>query len=169
ENAIQASLTGHVVFSTLHTNDSAGAYTRMTDMGVEPFLVSSTVEAVMSQRLVRRLCNACKKPVDANKMDLPSDFPMDLVDQELFESTGCRECRNVGYTGRMGIYELMQTTDEIRDLATNHASSWELKKVSVNGGMKTLRDDGWLKVIAGHTSVDEILRITKGDQIVPTS
>ena len=169
ENAIQASLTGHVVFSTLHTNDSAGAYTRMTDMGVEPFLVSSTVEAVMSQRLVRRLCNACKKPVDANKMDLPSDFPMDLVDQELFESVGCRECRNVGYTGRMGIYELMQTTDEIRDLATNHASSWELKKVSVNGGMKTLRDDGWLKVIAGHTSVDEILRITKGDQIVPTS
>ena len=169
ENAIQASLTGHVVFSTLHTNDSAGAYTRMTDMGVEPFLVASTVEAVMSQRLVRRLCNACKKPVDATTLDLPADFPTELIEEEIFESVGCRECRNVGYTGRMGIYELMHTSDEVRDLATNHASSWELKKVAVSGGMKTLRDDGWLKVLSGHTSVDEILRITKGDQIVPTS
>lgn len=168
ENAIQASLTGHVVFSTLHTNDSAGAYTRMTDMGVEPFLVSSTVEAVMSQRLVRRLCKSCKKPVDPHTLDLPADFPTELIEQEVFEPVGCRECRNVGYSGRMGIYELMQTTDEVRDLATNHASSWELKKVAVSGGMKTLRDDGWLKVIAGHTSVDEILRITKGDQIVQT-
>ena len=167
ENAIQASLTGHVVFSTLHTNDSAGAYTRMTDMGVEPFLVSSTVEAVMSQRLVRRLCNACKKPIDATNLDLPADFPTELIEQEVYEAIGCRECRNVGYTGRMGIYELMHTSDEVRDLATNHASSWELKKAAVSGGMKTLRDDGWLKVLSGHTSVDEILRITKGDQIVP--
>ena len=167
ENAIQASLTGHMVFSTLHTNDSAGAYTRMTDMGVEPFLVASTVEAVMSQRLVRRLCNECKAPVKLKAKDLPPDFPTDLIGgQDLFEAVGCRECRNVGYSGRMGVYELMLTTDAIRELATERASSWQLKKSAVEGGMATLRDDAWRKVISGTTSVDEVLRITKGDQIV---
>tara|TARA_B110000438_G_scaffold167858_1_gene160535 strand:- start:141 stop:1844 length:1704 start_codon:yes stop_codon:yes gene_type:complete len=167
ENAIQASLTGHMVFSTLHTNDSAGAYTRMTDMGVEPFLVASTVEAVMSQRLVRRLCNDCKAPVKLKAKDLPPDFPTELLDgQDLFEAVGCRECRNVGYSGRLGVYELMLTTDTIRELATERASSWQLKKSAVEGGMTTLRDDAWRKVLSGTTSVDEVLRITKGDQIV---
>ncbi len=167
ENAIQASLTGHMVFSTLHTNDSAGAYTRMTDMGVEPFLVASTVEAVMSQRLVRRLCNDCKAPVKLKAKDLPPDFPTELIDgQDLFEAVGCRECRNVGYSGRLGVYELMLTTDAIRELATERASSWQLKKSAVEGGMTTLRDDAWRKVLSGTTSVDEVLRITKGDQIV---
>ena len=167
ENAIQASLTGHMVFSTLHTNDSAGAYTRMTDMGVEPFLVASTVEAVMSQRLVRRLCNDCKAPVKLKAKDLPPDFPTELLDgQDLFEAVGCRECRNVGYSGRLGVYELMVTTDAIRELATERASSWQLKKSAVEGGMTTLRDDAWRKVLSGTTSVDEVLRITKGDQIV---
>ena len=141
----------------------------MTDMGVEPFLVASTVEAVMSQRLVRRLCNTCKQPVNLDDIDLPHDFPRDQVDGDIFSATGCRECRNVGYSGRLGIYELMLTTDEVRDLATQNASSWELKKIAVRNGMKTLRDDGWRKVIAGKTSLDEVLRITKGDQIVPTS
>ncbi len=170
ENAIQASLTGHMVFSTLHTNDSAGAYTRMTDMGVEPFLVASTVEAVMSQRLVRRLCNDCKSPVKLTAKDLPPDFPIDLLHgQDLFEAVGCRECRNVGYSGRMGVYELMITTDAIRELATERASSWQLKKSAVEGGMTTLRDDSWCKVLSGTTSVDEVLRITKGDQIVGKS
>jgi general secretion pathway protein E len=170
ENAIQASLTGHMVFSTLHTNDSAGAYTRMTDMGVEPFLVASTVEAVMSQRLVRRLCNDCKTPVKLKTTDLPPDFPVDLIDgQDLFEAVGCRECRNVGYSGRMGVYELMLTTDAIRELATARASSWQLKQSAVEGGMTTLRDDAWRKVLSGTTSVDEVLRITKGDQIVGKS
>jgi general secretion pathway protein E/type IV pilus assembly protein PilB len=170
ENAIQASLTGHMVFSTLHTNDSAGAYTRMTDMGVEPFLVASTVEAVMSQRLVRRLCNECKTPVKIKAIDLPPDFPTDLIDgQDLFQAVGCRECRNVGYSGRMGVYELMLTTDAIRELANARASSWQLKKSAVEGGMTTLRDDAWRKVLAGITSIDEVLRITKGDQIVGKS
>jgi general secretion pathway protein E/type IV pilus assembly protein PilB len=170
ENAIQASLTGHMVFSTLHTNDSAGAYTRMTDMGVEPFLVASTVEAVMSQRLVRRLCNACKTPVKIKAIDLPPDFPTDLIDgQDLFQAVGCRECRNVGYSGRMGVYELMLTTDAIRELANARASSWQLKKSAVEGGMTTLRDDAWRKVLSGITSIDEVLRITKGDQIVGKS
>jgi general secretion pathway protein E len=170
ENAIQASLTGHMVFSTLHTNDSAGAYTRMTDMGVEPFLVASTVEAVMSQRLVRRLCNECKTPVKVKALDLPPDFPTDLIDgQDLFQAVGCRECRNVGYSGRMGVYELMLTTDAIRELANARASSWQLKKSAVEGGMTTLRDDAWRKVLSGTTSIDEVLRITKGDQIVGKS
>ena len=165
ENAIQASLTGHLVFSTLHTNDAAGAFTRMGDMGVEPFLVASTVEAVMAQRLVRRLCKKCCREVDPSKVDLPKDFPVDQLQGSLFEPVGCRECRNVGYTGRMGVYELLVTTEAVRELAQARASTWQIKKACLEGGMKTLRDDGWRKVISGDTSVDEILRITKGDRV----
>lgn len=167
ENAIQASLTGHMVFSTLHTNDAAGAYTRMVDMGVEPFLVASTVEAVMAQRLVRRLCSNCKKAVKLKDADVPDDFPMELAaGTELFEPVGCRECRDVGYRGRLGVYELMVTTDNIRQLAHDGQSTWEIKKAAKQDGMDTLRDDGWHKVVAGDTSVAEILRITKGDRVV---
>ena len=167
ENAIQASLTGHLVFSTLHTNDSAGAYPRMADMGIEPFLVASTVEAVMAQRLVRRLCEHCLTSYQPNLDDLPPDFPLEALDgKDLNRPVGCRECRNSGYAGRMGIYELMVTTDEIRQLAHDHASSWKIKQAAVRGGMQTLRDDGWKKVIQGRTSVDEILRVTKGDRQV---
>jgi general secretion pathway protein E/type IV pilus assembly protein PilB len=167
ENAIQASLTGHLVFSTLHTNDAAGAYTRMIDMGVEPFLVASTVEAVMAQRLIRRLCLDCRREVDPKSLDLPPDFPFEqLADRPLYEPVGCRECRQVGYRGRMGIYELMVTTDDIRQLAHDRASTWQLKTAALENGMATLRDDGWRKVAAGHTSVDEVLRITKGDRML---
>ena len=165
ENAIQASLTGHLVFSTLHTNDAAGAFTRMGDMGVEPFLVASTVEAVMAQRLVRRLCKKCCREVDPSKVDLPKDFPIDQLQDSLFEPVGCRECRNVGYSGRMGVYELLVTTEAVRELAQARASTWQIKKACLEGGMKTLRDDGWRKVISGDTSVEEILRITKGDRV----
>ncbi len=164
ENAIQASLTGHMVFSTLHTNDAAGAFTRMGDMGVEPFLVASTVEAVMAQRLVRRLCD-CKKAVVPSKSDLPSDFPFEqLGATPIYEAVGCRECRDVGYRGRLGVYELLVVDDALRQLAHDRVSTWEIKKAAIAGGMKTLRDDGWRKVIAGQTSIDEILRITKGDR-----
>jgi general secretion pathway protein E/type IV pilus assembly protein PilB len=167
ENAIQASLTGHLVFSTLHTNDAAGAYTRMTDMGVEPFLVASTVEAVMAQRLVRRLCKHCRAEVDASSLELPNDFPIkDLDGRPIYEPVGCRECRQVGYHGRMGVYELMVTTEEVRQLAHDRASTWQLKTAALEAGMSTLRDDGWRKVIAGHISVDEVLRITKGDRML---
>ena len=167
ENAIQASLTGHLVFSTLHTNDAAGAYPRMTDMGTEPFLVASTVEAVMAQRLVRRLCHHCRSEVEASTLDLPDDFPMAALDgRPIYQPVGCRECRQVGYSGRMGIYELMVTTDEVRQLAHDRASTWQLKKAALASGMATLRDDGWRKVINGHTSVDEVLRITKGDRML---
>ena len=167
ENAIQASLTGHMVFSTLHTNDAAGAYTRMVDMGVEPFLVATTVEAVMAQRLVRRLCVHCKQLVNIEKLDLPDDFPRELLTgKELFDSVGCRECRNVGYSGRLGIYELLVTTNKIRQMAHDGISTWEIKKAAKEEGMKNLRDDGWLKVIDGKTSVEEILRVTKSDKVV---
>ncbi|MDE0935542.1 MAG: ATPase, T2SS/T4P/T4SS family [Mariniblastus sp.] len=164
ESAIQASLTGHLVFSTLHTNDAAGAFTRMGDMGVEPFLVSSTVEAIMAQRLVRRLCS-CRREVKPATADLPDDFPLEILDKgPIYEPVGCRECRDVGYRGRLGIYELLVTTDDLRQMAHDRMSTWEIKKAAIGAGMKTLRDDGWRKVSQGDTSVEEVLRITKGDR-----
>jgi len=165
ENAIQASLTGHLVFSTLHTNDAAGAYTRLVDMGVEPFLVASTVEAVLAQRLVRRLCEDCKEEYKPNVQELPPDFPVDeLGDGKLVRQIGCRKCRGVGYFGRLGVYELMITTDEVRQMAHDNTSTWEVKKAAIQGGMATLRDDAWKKALAGRTTVEEVLRVTKGDR-----
>ena len=166
ENAIQASLTGHLVFSTLHTNDAAGAFTRMIDMGVEPFLVASTLECVMAQRLIRRLCKHCKKPWSPKRDELPPDFPFEQLTGPLQQPVGCRQCRQTGYTGRMGIYELMVATDEIRQLAHDRASSWKIKQTAINLGMYTLRIDGWNKVLRGETSVDEVLKATTGDQKV---
>jgi type II secretion system protein E len=163
ENAIQASLTGHLVFSTLHTNDAAGAYTRLVDMGLEPFLVSSTVEAVMAQRLVRTLCKHCKQPYKPSRDELPSDFPWDLLGSNpLYRPVGCRECRQVGYRGRVGLYELLVTTEEIRQLSHERVSSWAIQEAAVRNGMRTLRDDGWVKVIDGRSSIDEVIRVTKG-------
>ena len=165
ENAIQASLTGHLVFSTLQTNDAAGAYTRLVDMGVEPFLVASTVEAVMAQRLVRRLCPHCKVAYHPDRSDLPTDFPIDQIPAEgLYKAVGCKSCRQIGFAGRMGIYELMVTSDEVRQLAHDRASSWKVKQAAVKAGMATLRQDGFQKVLAGSTTVDEIASATKGDR-----
>ncbi|MBX3420581.1 MAG: Flp pilus assembly complex ATPase component TadA [Pirellulaceae bacterium] len=166
ENAIQASLTGHLVFSTLHTNDAAGAFTRIVDMGIEPFLVSSTVEAIMAQRLLRRLCNNCKQAYTPQHVDLPNDFPWELLDgKPLYRSVGCRACRNVGYVGRMGIYELLITNEEIRELAHERVSTWEIKQCALKSGMRTLRMDAWDKAILGDTTIDEVLRVTKGDRL----
>ena len=166
ENAIQASLTGHLVFSTLHTNDAAGAFTRMSDMGVEPFLVAGTVEAVLAQRLIRRLCGHCKEALVPTRQDAPADFPWEaLGDKPIYRNVGCRECRHVGYMGRMGIYELMVSNDEIRQLALDRKSSWEIRKEAVKSGMRTLRMDAWDKVVTGDTSVDEVLRVTKGEAL----
>ncbi len=166
ENAIQASLTGHTVFSTLHTNDAAGAFTRIVDMGIEPFLVASTVEGIMAQRLVRRLCPHCKEAYEPTDQDVPPDFPWQkLGGRPLMRAVGCRECRNVGYTGRMGIYELLVTNEAIKQLAHDRASSFIIRKAAFENGMKTLRDDAWRKALEGLTSVDEVLRATKGDVI----
>jgi general secretion pathway protein E len=167
ENAIQASLTGHLVFSTLHTNDAAGAYTRLVDMGVEPFLVASTVEAVMAQRLVRNLCNECKTPYEPEPSELPADFPREAwlaSGAPLYKAGGCRACRHVGYRGRMGLFELLLSTDTVRQMAQDRTSSWKLKQAAVAEGLVTLRRDGWLKVLAGRTTVEEIVRVTKGEK-----
>ena len=168
ENAVQAALTGHLVFSTLHTNDAAGAYTRLIDMGVEPFLVSSCVEAVMAQRLVRKLCPHCKEKYVPVRSDMPPDFPWDLLQKEaggyLYRQVGCRECRQVGYRGRSGIYELLTTTNPIRAITGKNATAWEIKKLALSEGMTTLRMDAWRKACAGETSVDEVVGNTKQDE-----
>jgi len=167
EHAIQASLTGHLVFSTLHTNDAAGAYTRLVDMGVEPFLVASTVEAVMAQRLVRTLCTECKQAYRPSEEELPHDFPWDdyqKLNQPIYRFQGCRACRHVGYRGRVGLFELLISTDTVRQLAHDRASAWVLRKEAVVEGMRTMRQDGWAKVLSGITSVEEVLRVTKGDR-----
>lgn len=168
ENAIQASLTGHLVFSTLHTNDAPSAYTRLVDMGIEPFLVASTIEAVMAQRLVRSLCTKCREPYQPKREDLPDDFPWDELQatgQPLYHPRGCKKCRQLGFAGRQGIFELCATTDEVRQLAHDRASSWEIRQAALQGGMRTLRQDAWLKVLKGTTTVEEVLRVTKGDRL----
>ncbi|MBQ9812523.1 MAG: Flp pilus assembly complex ATPase component TadA [Thermoguttaceae bacterium] len=164
ENAIQASMTGHLVFSTLHTNDAAGAYTRMIDMGVEPFLVGTTVEGIMAQRLARRLCNHCKQRWNPRPEELPRDFPKELLESgEIYRPVGCRECRDSGYAGRIALYELLVPDDEIRRLAGEKAPSNEIKKIARANGMATLRDNGWKKVGLGITSVEEVVRVAKED------
>ena len=162
ESAIQASLTGHLVFSTLHTNDAASAFTRLVDMGVEPYLCSSTVEGVVAQRLVRRLCTKCKVAFRPTDEDVPTDFPRPLPEQ-LFKPVGCRDCRDTGYSGRIGIYELLHTSDAIRQLCIERASSTQIRHVALREGMITLRQCGYMRVLDGVTSVDEVARITKGD------
>jgi general secretion pathway protein E/type IV pilus assembly protein PilB len=168
ENAIQASLTGHLVFSTLHTNDAPSAYTRLVDMGVEPFLVASTVEAVMAQRLVRSLCTKCKEAFEPKRDEVPKDFPWDEYikrGKPLYRPLGCRACRQLGFEGRQGIFELCVTTEAVRQLAHERTSSWEIRKAARAGGMRSLREDAWLKVLGGVTTIDEVLRATKGDRI----
>jgi len=161
ENAIQSALTGHLVFSTLHTNDAAGAFTRLVDMGVEPFLVSSTVEAVMAQRLVRTLCPHCKEPWTPKRDELPKDFPFDQLSGPIYRAAGCRQCRQLGYAGRLGIFELLVSSEAVRKLAHDRASTWEIAEQAMTEGMCTLRQDGWRKVLTGRTTIDEVVRATK--------
>jgi len=166
ESAVQASLTGHLVFSTLHTNDAAGAFMRLIDMGVEPFLVSSTIEGMMAQRLVRTLCRECRQPWFPRRDDVPEDFPYDDIlrrRERVFRAVGCRECRGTGYSGRTGLYELLEASDDIRRLASERTPSHVVKQAAVNAGMRTLREDGWRKVRRGQTSIEEVLRVTKAD------
>jgi general secretion pathway protein E/type IV pilus assembly protein PilB len=166
ESAIQASLTGHLVFSTLHTNDSAGAFMRLCDMGMEPFLVSSTVEGVLAQRLVRLLCRECREACHPRQIETPEDFPLDECvrrGERLYRAVGCRHCRGTGYSGRSGIYELLEASDEIRRLAAERSPTHILKQAAVTAGMRTLREDGWRKVRRGLTTIDEILRVSKAD------
>ena len=163
ESAIQASLTGHLVFSTLHTNDSPSAFTRLIDMGIEPFLVSSTVEGVMAQRLVRTICPECKEKYELPAADVPSDYPRDATVVPLHRGAGCRACRQTGFRGRQGIFELMVTGDTIRELCVQRANASAIRNQALKEGMTTLRQDGWRKVQQGITTIDEVARVTAGD------
>ncbi len=187
EMAIQASLTGHMVFSTLHTNDAPSAFTRMIDMGVEPFLVSSTVEGVMAQRLVRTICPECKATFMPDLDELPLDFPlrkggvkpaadiaiqqgmvemMDAADAnggKLWKGTGCRSCRQTGFRGRTGIHELLVNNEVIKDLVVQRVNAGVIRLEALKAGMITLRQDGWRKVLNSTTTIDEISRVTAGD------
>ena len=165
--AIQSSLTGHLVFSTLHTNDSAGAVSRLLDLGVEPYLVSSSLIAVMAQRLVRRVCPDCRRlyvppPHELRELGLAID---QTAHTEFFEGAGCEKCFQTGYRGRTGIYELMMINDEIRDLIYAKESAGVIKKRAIDAGLQTLRMDGARKVAAGATTVAEVLRVTQADVV----
>ncbi len=167
EIAIQASLTGHLVFSTLHTNDAASAITRLVDMGVEPFLVASSLVAVLAQRLVRMLCLDCRESYEASREELieigvrPPERPV-----KLFRPTGCAGCNYTGYRGRVGIFELMLVDDDIRGLVSQNVDSKSIKQKAVQKGMHTLRTDGAKKVLQGITSVAEVLRATEEEGVV---
>ncbi len=171
ENAIRGALTGHLVFSTLHTNDAAGAMTRLIDMGIEPFLVASSVEAVVAQRLVRRLCPSCKRPwtIDTDFLDSVA-FPQNLLDTgTIHEAVGCEECRNTGFRGRTGIYEILVLTDRLRPLVVSRSSSNEMKTIALKQGMRTLRQDGWDKVLRGVTTLEEVVRVSEEDEALTES
>ncbi len=165
EIAIHASLTGHLVFSTLHTNDASGAITRLIDMGVEPYLVSSSVIAVLAQRLVRVICNNCKEPYTPST-DLLKEIGLTVKNLEngfVFRGKGCSKCLNTGYLGRLGIYELLIIDGDIRDSILNKIDSSSIKKIARKKGMLTLREDGAQKVINGITTIEEVLRVTQED------
>jgi general secretion pathway protein E len=162
EVAINASLTGHLVFSTLHTNDAVTATTRLLDMGVEPFLVSSSLEAVLAQRLVRVICKHCKETYILEKPAmLPPDFNYQKG-EKLYRGKGCKECRNTGFSGRKALYELLIMTDELREMVLNHASAAQLQKVArEKGGLVLMREVGWDLSRRGLTTPEEVLRVTK--------
>jgi len=160
EVAINAALTGHLVFSTLHTNDAASATTRLLDMGVEPFLVSSAIEGILAQRLVRKICPDCQEEYTPEPDKLPPDFPIEGV-TTLLRGTGCRDCRQTGYRGRVGIFELIVLDDELRQMILKRSSATELCNAARTHGLTLLRDDGWANVKAGLTTVEEIMRVSK--------
>ncbi len=163
EMAIRASLTGHLVLSTLHTNDSAGAVTRLIDMGVEPFLVASSLDCIIAQRLVRRLCPACRRPAAVDEA-LAAELhlsPEARLKAAIFEANGCEKCRSTGFRGRLGIFEVLAVNESIEPLIVTRASSSALKQKALSQGMRTLREDGWAKVLNGVTTVEEVLRVTE--------
>jgi len=164
EIAVKAALTGHLVLSTLHTNDAPSTITRLLNMGVEPFLVTASTNLVLAQRLVRKLCT-CKRPVDVSRKAL---LAAGYTEKEVGtfqpqEAVGCRNCNNTGYKGRIALYEVMGFGDDLKEMVLQGASSAELKAESIRLGMATLRRSGLNKVIEGMTSIDEVLRVTAND------
>jgi type II secretion system protein E len=164
---IRTALTGHLVFSTLHTNDACSAITRLLDMGIEPFLISSSVEGLLAQRLVRRLCEHCKQeyepdPEQLKRVNVTNDAPGSL---KLYRNRGCEKCRYTGFLGRTAVYELVEITEDFRRLIVERTTATELKRVAVRTGMRPLRHDGWTKCKAGITTIEEVLRVTMEDEM----
>ena len=162
--AVQASLTGHLVFSTLHTNDAPGALTRLVDMGIESYLVASSLEMVLAQRLVRLICSNCRQEYDfpdlqSVREELGDDFP-----SKLYHGQGCRQCQGTGYRGRTGIFELMPITESLRAMILDRASAGNIRKEAARQGMRSLREDGWRLVRSGKTTLEEVLRATKDER-----
>jgi len=164
--AIQAALTGHLVMSTVHTNDAPGTVTRLIDMGVEPFLITSAVLLILAQRLVRKICTECKEPIQVNpKLLLGLGVPREQINGfSVYKGKGCAICSNTGYKGRIGLYEVMPLWDELKELVLSRASNLEIKKEAIRLGMKTLRMSGISKIKEGMTTVEEILRTTMDDR-----
>jgi type II secretory ATPase GspE/PulE/Tfp pilus assembly ATPase PilB-like protein len=163
--AVEAALTGHLVLSTIHTNDAPGGLTRLTEMGVEPFLTASATIGIVAQRLVRKLCERCKKPYQPNsvalsELNLKKEIAKDVV---LYRGEGCSACRNTGFTGRLGIYEVMTINQEIQELALSHSASAQIKRAAFRNGMLSLRQDGLAKALKGVTSLEEVIRVTNAD------
>jgi type II secretory ATPase GspE/PulE/Tfp pilus assembly ATPase PilB-like protein len=163
EIAIRAALTGHLVFSTLHTNDAPSAFTRLIDMGIEPFLVASSVEAIMAQRLVRTICPACKveQKVERSYLDRIGFPAEDVGATKFMHGAGCEECRQLGYQGRLAIYELLLLNEQLRPLILSRAAASTIAQRAMEQGMRTLRVDGWNKVRGGITTIEEVLRVTQ--------
>lgn len=159
--AMNAAFTGHLVFSTLHTNDAPGAITRLIDQGIEPFLVASAVRGILAQRLVRKICPECKTPYAATQREMDIlNLSSEKIPQ-LYKGTGCVNCNNTGYKGRCGIFELMTMTPNIQELVFEKRSSAEIRQTAILNGMRTLREDGVIKVLNGTTTIEELLRVTK--------
>jgi len=163
--ATNASLTGHLVFSTLHTNDAPSAVARLIDIGVQPFLVASSVRAIMAQRLVRRLCSNCKQPGELTETELRAlrVEPGQLREAQVMKPIGCEQCRQIGYKGRIGIFEIFSIDDEVRHMINKRSSTLMLRQRARELGMRTLREDGVRKILAGLTSAEEVISITIGD------
>jgi type IV pilus assembly protein PilB len=163
--ATNASLTGHLVFSTLHTNDAPSAVARLVDLGVQPFLVASSVRAIVAQRLVRRLCANCKQPAGLSETELRAlrIEPGQLSEAQVMKPVGCDRCRQIGYKGRIGIFEIFVIDDDVRHMINKRSPTLLLRQRARELGMRTLREDGIRKVLAGLTSAEEIISITVGD------
>ncbi len=160
--AVQASLTGHVVLSTLHTNDAPGAVTRLIDMGLEPFLISASLEAILAQRLVRRICKSCRTSYEPTQemIDILEVDPLEIADKDFYFGDGCPECSNTGYRGRIGLFEMINITDAIREMVNNRAPTLALKQKALEQGMRSLRDDGLRAIFDGNTTIEEVLKYT---------
>jgi len=170
EMAIHTSLTGHLVFSSLHTNDAPSAVTRLIDMKVEPYLIASTLEGVVAQRLARRVCSYCNemyRPSVETAQEMTGDPNTDISpDLMIPRAVGCKECNGRGYKGRIGLFEVFTMNEEIRDLTLEHASSSQLRRAAFRAGMRSLREDGWHKVQSGYTTIEEVLRLTQEDELI---